>query len=88
MLWPAAPVTDTMQAAWPPELESACYEEAYGWSRPLRQPNGKIHREPIPSDVIRAAGLDERPDLPDDTLLLVLRSEVPQNLLPRHGEAV
>jgi hypothetical protein len=77
-----------MADAWPAHLEGACYTRDDGWFRPLRQPDGKIHREPIPAAEIRAAGLDEHPAMQDGQGMLFLQSQPPQNLIPRREAAV
>jgi hypothetical protein len=68
---------------WPAELEGACYEPEHGWFHPIRQPSGRINRAPIPLDVTRAAGLEDRPELADGVTTLVLRNEPLRNLIPR-----
>jgi hypothetical protein len=68
---------------WPPHLEGACYTVEHGWHRPVRQPSGRIHHEPIPLDITRAAGLDDHPQLGEGITILVLRSEPFRNLIPR-----
>lgn len=74
-------------AAWPSNLEGAYYTRGIGWSRPVRQPDGRIQHEPIPLDTTRAAGLPDHPELLDGINTLFLQSEPLRNLIPRGTRA-
>lgn len=74
-------MTDSQR--WPAHLEGACYTRENGWSWPIRQPGGEVIQQRIPDEQIRAAGLDEHPELPDGVTTLFLRSQPLQNLIPR-----
>ena len=68
---------------WPAHLEGAYYTREDGWFHAIRQPSGKIRRDPIPATVIANAGLDEHPAMEPWQTTLVLRSQPFQNLIPR-----
>lgn len=79
-------MTDNLPA-WPPHLEGVCYDREHGWYRPVRQPDGRIHREPIPAEEVRDAGLPQHPELGIGTTTLILQSAPLRNLLPRSQAA-
>lgn len=70
---------------WPPHMAGAWYTREDGWHRPVRQPDGKIRRVPIPLEEIRDAGLPERPELADWQQSLVLHPQPLRNLIPRRA---